>query len=140
MNNKFKFLFLDDSNEDNSYVDHLLKIEELPVNAHFETDPAEALTYLRKLNPEQFPNVILVDVHMPIMDGFEWAECYLFEFYLNHPDTAIFMVSSSPKFAQQNELADNPAISGFLPKPFTKELFDEKIYSKLMVKSPLGAS
>jgi len=135
MIDKFNFLFLDDSNEDNSYIDCLLRMEELPVKAHFETNPAEALAYLRKLTPNQFPNVIMVDVNMPIMSGFEWAECYLLEFYLNHPDTMIFMVSSSPEIARHNELADNPVISDFLPKPFTKELFDERIYPKLTTQS-----
>ncbi len=134
MIDKFNFLFLDDSNEDNSYVDCLLRMEELPVKAHFETNPAEALAYLRKVSPEKFPNVIMVDVNMPIMNGFEWAECYLLEFYLNHPDTIIFMVSTSPEIAKNNELADNPVIAGFLPKPFSKELFDEKIYDSLKMK------
>lgn len=141
MIDKFNFLFLDDSNEDNSYVDCLLRMEELPINAHFETSPAQALAYLRKLTPKKFPNVIMVDVNMPVMNGFEWAECYLLEFYLNYPDTIIFMVSSSPEIAKKNELADNPVIAGFLPKPFTKEVFDENIYSKLRAKSvPLRMS
>ena len=127
---KLNFLFLDDSKVENLYLSNLIKMEELPIAGRFETHPGEALDYLRQLEPDQFPDVIMVDVNMPIMNGFEWAECYLFEFYLQHPKTMVFMLSSSPRLAMANELADNPVITDFLAKPFTKKVFDEKIYRR----------
>jgi len=138
MSEKHNLLFLNDSESENYDASSMLKMEELSINATFETHPGNALDYLRSLNADKFPDAIVVDVNMPIMTGLEWAECYLLEFYYHHPKTVLYMISTTPKMSKLNELADNPVIADFLPKPFTKELFYNKVYSQ-MAKTTAGA-
>ncbi len=132
MNRKLNLLFINDSNNDNHYTSDLVEKESLPVNAQFITHPSTALDYLRKVDPNQFPDALIIKVNMPVMTGFELAEVYLLEFYLRYPNTPVFMMSSAPKTAMLNELADNPVISDFLPSPFTKEAFENKVSPHLV--------
>lgn len=44
---------------------------------------------IRKLNPESFPDIVLLDISMPVMDGFETA-LWLQE---HHPDVKILSLS-----------------------------------------------
>ena len=140
MNDKLNFLFIDDSKIDNYYTSCLIEMENLPIKAKFMAHPAKVLEYLRQVAPNQFPDALIIDVNMPVMSGFELAEMYLLEFYMRYPNTPVFIISSSPKMAMQDELADNPVITGFLPKPFTKETFETKISPHLMTLNRLESA
>ncbi|WP_312186759.1 response regulator [Sphingobacterium sp.] len=65
--------------------------------------------------------LLFVDINMPFMTGWE-----LMDVLENKPDfikrTKIFIVSSSTSKSDQEQLSNYPFISGFILKPFGKEL------------------
>jgi CheY-like chemotaxis protein len=77
----------------------------------------EALNYLRlKLHsPEDLPSVILLDLNMPVLDGWQFLD----EFVKLEPikPIPVYVVSSSIDVADHAEVLKYAAVSKFLIKP-----------------------
>src|SRR5690606_17827038 len=71
----------------------------------------EALAYLKGEKPEL--DIILLDIKMPIMDGFAFIEEYKTIKSLLSSEIHIFMVSSSIDPQDVNRSNENPEIAGF---------------------------
>lgn len=80
-------------------------------------DGTDALNYLRQCSEEgkDFPDVILLDIYMPIMNGFEFMEKYSKEF--NHKSTNIFAMSNSLSKEDQQQANEFDVVKGFITKP-----------------------
>lgn len=76
---------------------------------------SEALSYLREEKPEL--DIILLDIKMPLMDGFAFLEEYKAIKPLLPSVIHVFMVSSSIDPQDVNRSNENPEVSGFLEKP-----------------------
>ena len=63
------------------------------------------------------PNIIFLDINMPVMDGWEFLEIFTNEFTQFHDKVKVVILSSSVNPADL-ELAKNPAlVVNFIPKP-----------------------
>ena len=87
-------------------------------------DGSIALKYVT--DPNNCPDVILLDINMPIMDGFEFLE----EFEklgecANH--TKIFMLTSSTQQEDRNAALKYNCVKGYFDKPLTTEHVNEII-------------
>jgi CheY-like chemotaxis protein len=81
----------------------------------------EALTALKKAleNNEILPDIILLDINMPIMDGWEFMEeITLLKSQINKR-IAIYIVSSSIAVEDKHKAKTYPDILGYLSKPVT---------------------
>jgi CheY-like chemotaxis protein len=90
-------------------------------------DPQEAIAYFKN-GPEEMPTIIMVDLNMPLMDGWEFLEAYgeLEKTWVNRP--TVYMVSSSIDSADIARAKLVPQLKGYLTKPLSEEtlrrLFD----------------
>lgn len=123
----FRFLFVDDSPTDNKYLSLLIRIKKLPIQPHFEYSPQKALTYLLQCKPEEFPEVIMIDINMPLMNGFEFVDKYIEHFDKRKEDTILYITSSSIQLSDKEKAEKNPYIKDFIDKPFNLKQFEEKI-------------
>lgn len=64
---------------------------------------------------EDFPGVILLDIYMPVMDGFEFLQNYT-ERYA-HKETIIFTMSNSLIKEDQQRANEYRVVKGFITKP-----------------------
>lgn len=85
----------------------------------------DAWNYLRSImaSPDLLPDVILVDLNMPVMDGWQFLD----EFVTVQPakKIKIYIVSSSIDPADHARAATYKEVSRFYIKPITKTIFAE---------------
>jgi len=90
------------------------------VTAHVTKE--EVFAHLELLDPEKYPELILIDIRMPMVDGFMMASELISHFPQLVKQSRFYFLSSTldPK---DIEMAESLAISkGFLRKPLSKEL------------------
>ncbi|MBX2842590.1 MAG: response regulator [Flammeovirgaceae bacterium] len=80
----------------------------------------EALEYLSN-SKNKFPGMIMVDLIMPIMDGFEFLERYDKTFHSKHPNTIVIVFTTSINPRDKTKALSFKCVSGFLEKPIGKD-------------------
>ncbi|GAB4412689.1 MAG: hypothetical protein OHK0039_18890 [Bacteroidia bacterium] len=86
----------------------------------------DALQYLRAQLSQRTepgahkPNLILLDINMPVMDGFEFLEAWQKIDFSGKDQVRIVMLTSSSN-PRDLEAARNYGVDGFINKPLTRE-------------------
>ena len=86
-----------------------------------------ALDYLT--NNEEWPEVILLDINMPVMDGFQFLEEYQ-KLDKNGKSTKIFILTSSSRDEDRRKSLSSGAVEDYFDKPLNDSHL-EIILSKL---------
>lgn len=80
--------------------------------------PLKALAYLEKT--VDFPDIMLVDINMDVMNGFEFVEHFEKKYYNHHPDTRVLILSSSVRDADKSKALSYRSVEDFITKPISK--------------------
>jgi CheY-like chemotaxis protein len=78
-----------------------------------------ALNNTLEINEEQIPDIILLDINMPIMDGWEFMEEIKKIKSKINKQIIIYIVSSSIAIEDRNKSKTFTDIMGYIPKPIT---------------------
>jgi CheY-like chemotaxis protein len=115
-----KHLLLVDDNEVTNYLHTFLFLDmNMAEEVHSVLNGQEAIDYIKTCSKEDQPDLILLDINMPLMDGFEFLGH--FENLDANESIVILMVSTSiiPRDIERSKQFKK--ISGFVGKPLTKE-------------------
>lgn len=114
--------------DDDPSVNFLNKliIERASIQAEIKvhTDASEALEEIS--SNARSPKMILLDINMPIMDGWEFAKQYE-QLPENIRSSKIFILSSSINPTDREKANESPVIHGFYSKPLTTEIINELV-------------
>ncbi len=83
---------------------------------------------LKKINAKNF-DIVLMDIEMPRMNGFETLQCIREELPINKRNLPVIIISSHGSFSYFKDY-DKYGYNAILTKPFTEEKF-EKVLSEV---------
>lgn len=112
---------------DDNYIDNFVTRKILEGSNFAETitvvrSANEAITSLK--DGRVVPDVIFLDVRMPLMSGFEFLDEYD-KINIDKDNIKIFMLSSSLDPVDIRKSADNKYITRFIHKPLTQKALEE---------------
>lgn len=89
-------------------------------------DGKEGLNYflVQKLLPvvaQKIPNLIFLDINMPIMDGWDFLAEFNNEYAIFHQQVKVIILSSSENPQDMKKAKANPFVIDFIPKPLEAE-------------------
>ncbi len=122
-------LIVDDNSFDILYTKKVLEKTGQFEHVYSVTDGAEALALFqdyeasRREHPEAFPPlVILLDINMPLMNGFEFLSAYAaLEINVAHDPSVIVMLTSSSFEKDRNKALQDPLVKDYIVKPMTRQ-------------------
>ncbi|SMO68532.1 response regulator [Solitalea koreensis] len=96
----------------------------LAKNMQLFSDANEALQYLKNTStdPKRLPDMILLDINMPIMDGWTFLEEFQKIRENMHKDIIINMITSSIQEDDMLKSKSYSDVAGFYVKPLNEEL------------------
>lgn len=128
MENMFNLVLLvDDNDTDNFISKRIIEITKFAKRVEVKNSGKSALEYLEREqnNPENLPEIIFLDINMPIVDGF----VFLFEFEMFAETLKnkcrIVILSSSDNKRDIEKIVDNEYVIKFVTKPLTESLLGE---------------
>jgi CheY-like chemotaxis protein len=132
---KYVFLLIEDSDIDKLVIKQLLKKVLDVTNVNTVNNGKEGIEWImnhRKSFDQSL--VILLDIQMPIMNGFEFLLAYdKLSADLKH-ETQIFVLSSSLVREEIKRIKSNRYVTDFLSKPIAIKEFGDILYPTLKRK------
>jgi CheY-like chemotaxis protein len=85
-------------------------------------DGMKALDYFEnlKISKEEAPQVLFLDLNMPVLTGWEFLDIFKTRFSNDFPNLKILVVSSSVDPTDLQLANNNPMVMSFLSKPIDK--------------------
>lgn len=123
-------MLIDDNELDNFINEKTLEANHFAEKIYVNTSAHSALEFLNNLvtmgddHAEAFPQVIFIDINMPMMDGFQFIENFKKgnEVKLRQPKLVILTSSVYHEDRQKAQSISEDIL--FLNKPLTKEMLD----------------
>lgn len=104
----------------------LMKISDFCKNLLVFKNGEEAIKYMRPMvESTEFPDVILLDINMPVMDGWEFLEEFIKIKPQIHKEVIIYMVSSSVHDADVQKAKQYSEITDYIIKPVTLDTLNK---------------
>jgi len=111
-------LVVDDDDDYNFIIEEIFQDTELDCNLVFKLWAQDALDYL-EVNEVNFPDLILLDINMPIMDGWEFLDVYTSRNYHTTHQTIIEMHSSSIYQEDKDKAKTYAKVKEYVDKPIS---------------------
>ena len=121
MQRKYKRVLLVDDNEiDNFTHEKILEKAGFAEGVAICDSGQDALEYLQKTTFDELPDIIFLDIMMPVMDGFSFLDKFDTLPGEIRKKCKVIMLSSSESFRDLNRANRNIYVAKFLNKPLTE--------------------
>jgi CheY-like chemotaxis protein len=121
---KRQFIYIDDNKLDCFIAERIILNTGLSESTTPFMDPVEAFEFIKSdtLPPHQLKNIIIVDIQMPLMNGFEFVEAFERLPADIQNKYAVFMLSSSINENDHNRIRNYNSVKHLLNKPLTSKI------------------
>lgn len=122
-----KFYLIDDDSIFVFLTKKTLQVANLSTDMTIFDDGNKAFSYLstNANQPELLPDVIFLDLNMPVLDGWGFLEQYQLLKPQISKDISIYIVSSSISPSELERSQTIPVVTDFLTKPLSRAKFVE---------------
>lgn len=127
MNNIGTVMLVDDNDTDNFISKRIIEITKFSQNVIIKNSGKSALDYLQenKDTLDSIPDIIFLDINMPIVDGFVFL--YEYEKFSNSvkDKCRVIILSSSDNKRDIDKIINNNFVIKFVTKPLTEKTLTE---------------
>jgi response regulator RpfG family c-di-GMP phosphodiesterase len=127
MNSIGTVMLVDDNDTDNFISKRIIEITKFSDNVIVKNSGKSALDYLveNKESPDAIPDIIFLDINMPIVDGFVFL--YEYEKFSNSvkDKCRVIILSSSDNKRDIDKIVNNDFVIKFVTKPLTEKTLEE---------------
>jgi CheY-like chemotaxis protein len=120
-------MLVDDNDTDNFISKRIIEITKFAKEVEIKNSGKSALEYLdkHKDDPVRLPNIIFLDINMPIVDGFVFL--YEFEKFneIVRNKCKVIILSSSDNKRDIDKIVNNDHVIKFITKPLTETALKE---------------
>lgn len=122
-----RVLLIDDSKNDNFFHNRVLRKHDFAEEVVIKDKAADALAYLSTMIQGQYPqpDLILLDINMPGMDGWEFIESYRELSEAQQGKIVLLMLSVSLNPSDSDRAKLEPLINGFVNKPISAKSLEK---------------
>ena len=120
-------MLVDDNDTDNFISKRIIEITNFADDVIVKNSGKSALDYLEehRETPETLPEIIFLDINMPIVDGFVFL--YEYEKFNNEikDKCRVIILSSSDNKRDIDKIVNNDYVIKFVTKPLTEKTLEE---------------
>ena len=121
MSSSITIMLVDDNEFDLYLYEKFIQIKKISNQIIKFLSAREALDYLELNKNSTWPDVIILDIHMPVMDGFNFLNVYENFELEKRNSTQIIMVSSTLDSGDNEKVLQNPLVLALLNKPLNMD-------------------
>ncbi len=107
-------LLIDDNPSCNFIMSEFIKLADERIKVLAAESVEEALDLLE--TSDAFPEVIFVDINMPVLSGFDFIEIYERNFLGTNPSSKLYMLSSTLRQEDKQQALNFESVKGFMSK------------------------
>lgn len=110
-------------------IKRIIKLAQVAENTIFFKNGQEALEFFieHKTKPEELPELILLDINMPILDGWQFMDGFSQLASRLEKDITVYMISSSEDQDDYERAKSISRIKDFVRKPIDKDVLIELV-------------
>ncbi|HTN45497.1 MAG TPA: response regulator [Flavipsychrobacter sp.] len=126
MDKAYHFILIDDSKLDGFIGEKVIHNTGRSLSVQVFTDASLALEFIKQRPVDEKKTIVLVDILMPLMTGFDFIEAFLKDVPADKQDNYIInLLSSSINESDLIKSQSYPCVNTFLSKPIKKEMLVE---------------
>ncbi|MES2513543.1 MAG: response regulator [Bacteroidota bacterium] len=133
MSKKISVMLIDDNKID-LFIHHEL-IRQMDITHQIAEYPfaTEALKFLEENDGALWPDLILLDIHMPVMNGFDFLDKYALLPHESRKKCKVIAVSSSLDTGDKLRANENPMVLQLMEKPLNTGRLKSLLQSEQLI-------
>ena len=127
LDNKINLLVIDDDDINIFIIKKIVEKTGFDINMVAKSNGLQAIDYIKETISanQSLPHLVLIDINMPVMNGWEFVEAYQ---TLNIQETVDLYILSSSVYENDIERTKSyPSVKGFISKPLSIDRLKELI-------------
>ena len=118
-------LVVDDDDINLFIIKKVIEKSIFDINLTIKKDGLQAFNYLKTLSEskQKLPDILITDINMPVMNGWELIENCLASDFLEH--TNLYILTSSVFEEDLERSKKHPKLNGFISKPLSFDVLNQ---------------